>query len=123
METGTDRLSSGDDQFASWIIAISADNTWLHIFPSVKVMLDTRDARRASLGPIDFFDSRGRQLAAVLGDSWTLEGLQAAHMRSYQATVCKRINAVMRHLRKSIDQRFATLVDPPVTREQAIAQL
>jgi hypothetical protein len=60
------------------LLAVSADNRWVHGYPDVAALLATAnqgDGDGEGRGGVDFFDSQGRRHAPVFDAKWQLVGL------------------------------------------------
>jgi hypothetical protein len=105
------------------IFATAVNSGWMHVYSTVDSLLRTRDMDSGPADAVEFFDVRGRRLAAVYDSAWQLVGLRRAGGRTDEAGVRKRLMAVVDHLRESIDDRLARSGSTGVTREQALQQL
>lgn len=90
------------------VVALTADNTFLHVFPEVKelrehVVEDIKVwARTPGAAPdpdreLEFFDSRGRRLAPRLGPFWVLVALEVADDTEDEPALLARMEAAARH--------------------------
>jgi hypothetical protein len=111
------------DEPSEPIFAISVNSEWMHVYSTLDSLLGTRDMDSGPHDAVEFYDVRGRRLAAVYDQSWRLVGLRRAGERADEAAVRRRLLAAVEVLRESIDDRLAKTGTTTVTREEALGHL
>jgi hypothetical protein len=109
---------------ADGVLAIASDDSWAHVYLSVKDLLAERDVGGNSdhHGGMEFFDLTGRRLAPVLSPAWEIRDLVPTSYRAADCELVQRLHAVVRHaeahLRRHPDGVVPTSTPPEVVLAQ-----
>lgn len=105
----TVRTSSTDGSEAANLLAIANDNSWLHVYPDVHVMLLEDDIGTGGnqAGGIDFFDNEGHRLTTIFSPTWGLVGLAPTEDKPDPDYVRARMRSVVEHVRRHLDHHRA----------------
>jgi hypothetical protein len=114
-------IGSGGPTAADGVLAIASDDSWAHVYRSVKEMLEEHDIGTHSdhRGGMEFFDLTGRRLAPVLGPAWELWDLVPTGHQAGACELVQRLHAVVRHAEAYV-RRHPDQVHPAGTAPEVV---
>ncbi len=104
------------------IFVIASDNSWLHVYPDLKSMIQAQ-VRADSPDSIELFDVRGVRLLPVLNDESYLVGLQESTEKADPEAVRNRLRTAIQAIRETLEQNLAQSAIPRGTRETWLNRL